>query len=134
MYPIYKNILKLFSKPFNLSLVFLSSTFLQGIKACYINPCNTNQILWLLNQQNPPPNQSAYHPLPLFMFNLKINFGFNARIILTDTNYDNWFQIIEMHIVGREKLDYIMGTRLNLTTHINDTENHEKVSLSLHCL
>ena len=68
------------------------------------------------------------------MFNLKINFGFNARIILTDTNYDNWSQIIEMHIVGREKLDYIMGTRLNLTTHINDTENHEKVSLSSHCL
>ena len=134
MYPIYKNILKIFSKPFNLSLVFLSSMFLHGIKACYINPCNTNQILWLSNQQNPPPNQSAYDPLPLFMFNLKINFGFNARIILTDTNYDNWSQIIEMHIVGREKFDYIMGTRLNLTTHINDTENHEKVYLFSHCL
>ena len=35
--------------------------------------------------------------------------GFNAGIILTETNYDTWSQIIEMQIVGREKLDYIIG-------------------------
>jgi hypothetical protein len=35
--------------------------------------------------------------------------GFNASMILTETNYDTWSQIIEMQIVGREKLDYIIG-------------------------
>ena len=35
--------------------------------------------------------------------------GFNAGIILTETNYDTWSQIIEMQIAGREKLDYIIG-------------------------
>ena len=37
------------------------------------------------------------------------NFCFNANIILTKTNYDTWSQIIEMDIVGREKLDFIIG-------------------------
>jgi hypothetical protein len=37
------------------------------------------------------------------------NSGFNAGIILTETNYDTWSQIIEMHIAGREKLNYIIG-------------------------
>jgi hypothetical protein len=37
------------------------------------------------------------------------NSGFNASMILTETNYNTWSQIIEMQIVGREKLDYIIG-------------------------
>ena len=37
------------------------------------------------------------------------NSGFNVGIILTETNYDTWSQIIEMHIAGREKLNYIIG-------------------------
>lgn len=37
------------------------------------------------------------------------NTGFNAGVILTVTNYDVWSQIIEIHIAGREKLDYIIG-------------------------
>lgn len=37
------------------------------------------------------------------------NSGFNAGIILTETNYDIWSQIVEMHIAGREKLDYLVG-------------------------
>ena len=37
------------------------------------------------------------------------NSGFNVGKTLTETNYDTWSQIIEMHIVGREKLDYIIG-------------------------
>ncbi|KAJ8622962.1 hypothetical protein MRB53_031491 [Persea americana] len=37
------------------------------------------------------------------------NSGFNAGITLTETNYDVWSQLIEIHIAGREKLDYILG-------------------------
>ena len=38
------------------------------------------------------------------------NAGLKAGVTLTETNYDVWSQIIEMHIAGREKLEYIMGT------------------------
>ena len=38
------------------------------------------------------------------------NSGFKAGITLTEVNYDVWSQILEMHIAGREKLEYIMGT------------------------
>ncbi|KAF7135695.1 hypothetical protein RHSIM_Rhsim08G0252300 [Rhododendron simsii] len=34
---------------------------------------------------------------------------FNAGIILTESNYDIWSQLMEMHIAGREKLSYIHG-------------------------
>ena len=34
---------------------------------------------------------------------------FNAGIILTETNYDVWSQLMEMHIAEREKLSYILG-------------------------
>ena len=37
------------------------------------------------------------------------NSGFTASVILTETNYDVWSQIMEMQIAGREKLEYIMG-------------------------
>ncbi|KAH9802834.1 retrovirus-related pol polyprotein from transposon RE1 [Citrus sinensis] len=35
---------------------------------------------------------------------------FNAGIILTETNYDVWSQIIEMHLAEREKLSYIRSS------------------------
>ena len=34
---------------------------------------------------------------------------FNPRIILTESNYDVWLQLVEMHITKREKLSYIQG-------------------------
>ena len=34
---------------------------------------------------------------------------FNVRIILTESNYDVWSQLMEMHIAEREKLSYIRG-------------------------
>ncbi|RVW97925.1 Retrovirus-related Pol polyprotein from transposon RE1 [Vitis vinifera] len=34
---------------------------------------------------------------------------FNPGIILTESNYDVWSQLMEMHIVEREKLSYIRG-------------------------
>ena len=34
---------------------------------------------------------------------------FNPGIILTKSNYDVWSQLMEMHIVKREKLSYIQG-------------------------
>jgi hypothetical protein len=37
------------------------------------------------------------------------NSGFTTSVILTETNYDVWSQIMEMQIAGREKLEYIMG-------------------------
>jgi hypothetical protein len=37
------------------------------------------------------------------------NSSFNARIILNETNYDMWSQIMEMHIAEKEKLSFIRG-------------------------
>jgi len=34
---------------------------------------------------------------------------FNARIILTESNYDVWSQLMEIHIAEMEKLSYICG-------------------------
>lgn len=34
---------------------------------------------------------------------------FNPGIILTESNYDVWSQLMEMHITEREKLSYIRG-------------------------
>ena len=34
---------------------------------------------------------------------------FNPEIILTESNYDVWLQLVEMHIVEREKHSYIRG-------------------------
>ena len=36
---------------------------------------------------------------------------FNARIVLTESNYDVWSQLMEMYIVEREKLSYIRGKK-----------------------
>ena len=35
--------------------------------------------------------------------------AFSAGIIFIKTNYDVWSQLMEMHIVEREKLSYIHG-------------------------
>ncbi|KAL0451456.1 UNVERIFIED_CONTAM: hypothetical protein Slati_1123700 [Sesamum latifolium] len=37
------------------------------------------------------------------------NTGFAAGVILTESNYDVWSQLMEMQIAGREKLEYIIG-------------------------
>ena len=35
--------------------------------------------------------------------------SFNAGIVLHETNYDLWSQIMEMHIAEKEKLSFICG-------------------------
>ena len=35
--------------------------------------------------------------------------SFNADIVLNETNYDMWSQIMEMHIAEKEKLTFIRG-------------------------
>ena len=37
------------------------------------------------------------------------NPSFTTNVILTETNYDVWSQIMEMQIVGCEKLEYLMS-------------------------
>ncbi|KAL0293025.1 UNVERIFIED_CONTAM: Retrovirus-related Pol polyprotein from transposon TNT 1-94 [Sesamum radiatum] len=37
------------------------------------------------------------------------NTGFTAGVILIESNYDVWSQLMEMQIAGREKLEYIIG-------------------------
>ena len=37
---------------------------------------------------------------------------FNAGIVLDETNYDLWSQIMEMHIAEKEKLSFIRGNSL----------------------
>ena len=36
-------------------------------------------------------------------------FSFNVRIVLDETNYDLWSQIMEMHIAEKEKHSFIPG-------------------------
>ena len=44
---------------------------------------------------------------------------FNPGIILTESNYDVWSQLVEMHIAEREKLSYIWG-KTNLPKELED--------------
>ncbi|XP_052287864.1 uncharacterized protein LOC127899087 [Citrus sinensis] len=48
---------------------------------------------------------------------------FNAGIILTETNYDVWSQIMEMHLAEREKLSYI---RSNTKPFEESSKEYEK--------
>ncbi|KAJ1401570.1 gag-polypeptide of LTR copia-type [Sesbania bispinosa] len=48
--------------------------------------------------------------------------AFNTRIILTETNYDIWLQIMEMHIAKREKISYIRGKEKQLVEQDLDYE------------
>ena len=36
--------------------------------------------------------------------------SFNSRIVLNETNYDLWSQMLEMQIDEKEKLSFIRGT------------------------
>ena len=36
--------------------------------------------------------------------------SFNSRIVLNETNYDMWSQMLEMQIAEKEKLSFIRGT------------------------
>ena len=38
--------------------------------------------------------------------------SFNSGIVLNETNYDLWSQMLEMQIVEKEKLSFIRGTSL----------------------
>ena len=49
--------------------------------------------------------------------------AFNADIQLTETNYDVWSQLIEMHIVEREKISYIMDKSAPLVVSNKGYEN-----------
>jgi hypothetical protein len=48
--------------------------------------------------------------------------SFNAGIILNETNYNMWSQIIEMHIAEKEKLSFIRGTQ----TPVKKEEGYKK--------
>ena len=48
----------------------------------------------------------------------------NAGILLTESNYDVWFQLMEMHIAEREKLSYICGKRKSLAESEDGYESH----------
>ncbi|KAL5832145.1 hypothetical protein ACOSQ4_017499 [Xanthoceras sorbifolium] len=43
---------------------------------------------------------------------IQLESGFNAGITLTESNYDVWSQLMEMHIAEREKLSYIRGKKV----------------------
>jgi len=57
---------------------------------------------WLTNHQHP--NRLGLPPVIIQSKSV-----FNSGIILSETNYDIWSQIMEMHIAEREKLSYIRG-------------------------
>ena len=40
---------------------------------------------------------------------IQSEWAFNVGVILDESNYDFWFQLMEMNIVEREKLSYIHG-------------------------
>ena len=44
------------------------------------------------------------------------NSSFSTNVILTESNYDVWSQIMEMQIAGREKLEYLMSNTSPETT------------------
>ena len=44
---------------------------------------------------------------------------FNPGIILTESNYDVWSQLVKMHIAEQEKLSYIRG-KTNLSKESED--------------
>ena len=44
---------------------------------------------------------------------------FNPRIMLTESNYDVWSQLVEMHIAEWEKFSYIRG-KTNLPKELED--------------
>ena len=57
--------------------------------------------------------------------------SFNSRIVLNETNYDLWSQMLEMKIAEKEKLSFIRGTSPPLKEKDEDYEkwysNNQKV-------
>ncbi|KAG5541317.1 hypothetical protein RHGRI_021225 [Rhododendron griersonianum] len=51
--------------------------------------------------------------------------SFNAAIVLNETNYDLWSQMLEMHIAEKEKLSFIRGTSPPPTEKDEDTNEPE---------
>lgn len=58
--------------------------------------------------ENPLQKETSI-PITLIIHFQFENSSFTAGVVLTETNYDVWYQILEMQIAGREKLNYIMG-------------------------
>ncbi|WVY93108.1 hypothetical protein V8G54_032196 [Vigna mungo] len=56
------------------------------------------------NKNSTPKSGSAVTPVII-----QSESAFNVGIVLSETNYDIWSQIMEMHIAEREKLLYIRG-------------------------
>ena len=58
--------------------------------------------------------------------------SFNAGIVLDETNYDFWSQIMEMHIAEKEKLSFICGNSQSPTKKDDGYEkwyaNNQKVN------
>ena len=54
---------------------------------------------------------------PVLMTHIQLeNPSFTTNVILTETNYDVWSQIMEMQIAGRKKLEYLTSkTSLKVT-------------------
>ena len=59
--------------------------------------------------------------------------SFNSRIVLNETNYDLWSQMLEMKIAEKEKLSFIRGTSPPLKEKDEDYEkwysNNQKVKM-----
>ncbi|WVY99005.1 hypothetical protein V8G54_031156 [Vigna mungo] len=58
-----------------------------------------------MSDKNSTP-KSGYAVTPVIIQSKSV---FNVGIVLSETNYDIWSQIMEMHIAEREKLSYIRG-------------------------
>ena len=50
------------------------------------------------------------HVAPAFIQTLQDNFPFPTGVILDETNYSLWSQLMEMRIGARNKYDFITGT------------------------
>ena len=78
--------------------------------------------------------------------------SFHVGIVLNETNYDLWSQIMEMHIAEKEKLSFIVGNSQSPTEKDDEYEkwyvgnqkikrwllmsvprNHEAIYLLTHC-
>jgi hypothetical protein len=66
-------------------------------------------------------NENRLAPTPIIIHSESSSF--NAGIILNETNYDMWSQIMEMHLAEKEKLSFIRG---NKQPPAEDDDGYEK--------
>ncbi|CAJ2665900.1 unnamed protein product [Trifolium pratense] len=66
-------------------------------------------------------NGNRFAPAPIIIHSESSSF--NAGIILDETNYDMWSQIMEMHLAEKEKLSFIRGNKQPPT---EDDDGYEK--------